>query len=134
VGIPVFGNGDVFDQHDCRKIIEETACDGVALGRIAIAKPWIFAEWSHNRKFGPEKYLEAALGLAGFLEKHYDGVRAIRRFKRFADYYVANFKFGHTLHSRLINASDISQIKNVLSRFLQAPPELVTRPNLNFFK
>ncbi len=134
VGIPVFGNGDVFDRHDCWRIIKETGCDGVALGRMAIAKPWIFAEWSQNLKVSPEIYLEAALQLAGFLEKHYDATRAIRRFKRFAYYYAANFKFGHTLHSRLENAADMLQIETILHQFFRNSPELVNRPNLNFFK
>ena len=134
VGIPVFGNGDVFDRNDCRRIIEETGCDGVALGRMAIAKPWIFAEWSQNLKISPEIYLEAALHLAGFLEKHYDATQAIRRFKRFAYYYAANFKFGHTLHSRLKNAADMLQVETILRQFFRNSPELVTRPNLNFFK
>ncbi len=134
VGIPVFGNGDVFDRHDCMKIIQETGCDGVALGRMAIAKPWIFAEWSQNLKISPAIYLEAALQLTAFLEKHYDAIRAIRRFKRFAYYYAANFKFGHSLHSRLINAVDMIQIRKVLNQFFQVSPELVTRPNLNFFR
>ncbi len=134
VGIPVFGNGDVFDRHDCRRIIKETGCDGVALGRMAIAKPWIFAEWSQNLKVSPEIYLEAALQLAGFLAKHYDATRAIRRFKRFAYYYAANFKFGHTLHSRLKNAADMLQIETILHQFFRTSPELVNRPNLNFFK
>jgi nifR3 family TIM-barrel protein len=134
VGIPVFGNGDVFDRNDCRRIIKETGCDGVALGRMAIAKPWIFAEWSQNLKISPGIYLEAALQLAEFLEKHYDATRAIRRFKRFAYYYAANFKFGHTLHSRLKNAADMLQFETILRQFFRNSPELVSRPNLNFFK
>lgn len=133
VGIPVFGNGDVFDQNDCQRIIEETGCDGVAVGRMAIAKPWIFAKWSNNLKTSPDIYLESALQLIGFLEKHYDSIRALRRFKRFAHYYAANFKFGHTLHTRLKNAADMSQIEVILQQFFRSPPELVTRPNLNFF-
>ncbi len=133
VDIPVFGNGDVFDQNDCQRIITETGCDGVALGRMAIAKPWIFAEWSNNLQTSPAIYLESALKLIELLEKHYDSLRALRRFKRFAYYYAANFKFGHTLYSRLKNATNLSQIKVMLHHFFQSPPDLVTRPNLNFF-
>jgi nifR3 family TIM-barrel protein len=38
VNIPVFGNGDVFDQTDCLKMLTTTGCDGVAIGRMAIAQ------------------------------------------------------------------------------------------------
>jgi nifR3 family TIM-barrel protein len=133
VGIPVFGNGDVFDQNDCQTIINETGCDGVAVGRMAIAKPWIFAEWSNIMQTSPDMYLESALQLIGFLNKHYDPIGAVRRFKRFAYYYAANFKFGHTLHSRLKNADNLMQLEQILHGFFQSPPELVARPNLNFF-
>lgn len=133
VGIPVFGNGDVFDRDDCRRIIDETGCDGVALGRMAIAKPWVFAEWTGELSPSPDIYRQAALRLAGFLEKHYDAISAIRRFKRFAYYFVANFKFGHTLYSRLKTAENMSQIENILHRFFDSPPELMSRPNLNHF-
>ncbi|MBF0202327.1 MAG: tRNA-dihydrouridine synthase family protein, partial [Desulfamplus sp.] len=43
VSIPVFGNGNIFNAEDCCKITMETGCDGVSLGRMAVAKPWIFA-------------------------------------------------------------------------------------------
>jgi len=134
VGIPVFGNGDVFDRRDCRRIIAETGCDGVALGRMAIARPWIFAQWTQNLKPGPEIYPAASLQLAGLLAKHYDPIRAIRRFKRFSFYFAANFKFGHQLHSRLQNAADMVEVEETLQQFFEQPPELFARPNLNFFK
>ena len=134
VRIPVFGNGDVFTREDCRKMIEETGCDGVALGRMAIARPWIFAEWTNGLKPGPDIYLAAALELAGLLAKHYDPIQAIRRFKRFAFYFAANFKFGHSLYSRLLNAADLLQVEKILQEFFEKPPDLVLSPNLNFFK
>lgn len=134
VSIPVFGNGDVFDRNDCRTIIEKTGCDGVALGRMAIARPWIFAEWTSELKPGPEIYLKAALQLARLLVKHYDPIPAIRRFKRFSQYFAANFKFGHLLHSRLLNAADMVQVEQILQQFFENSPDLVSRPNLNFFQ
>lgn len=134
VRIPVFGNGDVFTREDCRKMIEETGCDAVALGRMAVAKPWIFAEWTKDITPGPDIYPAAALELAGLLAKHYDPIRAIRRFKRFAFYFAANFKFGHSLYSRLLNAADLLQIEKILQEFFEKPPDLVSSPNLNFFK
>ena len=134
VDIPVLGNGDVFDRADCRRIITETGCDGVALGRMAIAKPWIFAELTGDLVPGPNLYREAALQLAELLARHYDPIRAVRRFKRFAFYFAANFKFGHSLYTRLLNAQDMLQVEDVLRQFFKNSPDLVSRPNLNFFK
>lgn len=48
VNIPVFGNGDIFSASDANKMIDETKCDGVMIGRGADGNPWIFAELKAN--------------------------------------------------------------------------------------
>jgi nifR3 family TIM-barrel protein len=133
VSIPVFGNGDVFDENDCLKMLTSTGCDGVAVARLAVAKPWLFAEWTENFETTPQIFHEAALKLANLLEQHFQPPRALRRFKRFAYYFAANFKFGHTFYTRISNAKDMACATNSLSAFLKEPPECVQRPNLNYF-
>ncbi len=133
VNIPVFGNGDVFDQTDCLKMLTTTGCDGVAIGRMALAKPWLFAEWTDGYQGGAEIYLESAMQLAGLLETHFDHPKALRRFKKFGFYFSANFKFGHSLFSTIQKAETMAQAKEFFHRFFERPLETVSRPNLNFF-
>ncbi|MEE4261279.1 MAG: tRNA-dihydrouridine synthase family protein [Desulfobacteraceae bacterium] len=133
VSIPVFGNGDVFDRNDCMRMIEETGCDGIALGRMAIARPWIFAELMGSMQTSLEIFLEAAIQLVKLLEIHYDPVRAIKRFRRFSFYFCANFRFGHALYTRILKAADLAEADATIRRFFEQPPEIQTRPNMNFF-
>ncbi len=42
--IPVFGNGDVQAYQDAVRLQQQTGCDGVMIGRAAMANPWIFAK------------------------------------------------------------------------------------------
>ncbi len=44
VSIPVVGNGDVWYASDALRMLEETGCDGVMIGRPALRNPWIFRQ------------------------------------------------------------------------------------------
>lgn len=133
VSIPVFGNGNVFSSGDCLKMFETTGCDGVAIGRMALARPWLFAEWTEGYCGEPDIHFKSALRLAELLEKHFDPCKALRRFKKFCFYFSANFKFGHTLFKGIQNAKNMENVRAYLHHFFEAPPEMVSRPNLNFF-
>ena len=133
VVIPVFGNGNVFDRTDCEKMLEISGCDGIAVGRIAISKPWIFSMWADG--FTPESdiYRTTALKMADLLETHYDATRALKYFKKFAVYFAANFRFGHAIYSRLCRADDMQGVRENIESVLKTPPETSARPNMNMF-
>jgi len=133
VSIPVFGNGNVIDAGDCCRILHETGCDAVSVGRMTIAKPWLFAEWTADSKYGASIYPQTAFRLVELLRHHFEPAKALRRFKKFSAYYSANFRFGHQLYIKLKNAADLKAAEDILHHFFSGPCELNNRPNMNLF-
>lgn len=56
VSIPVVGNGDVKDAESAKRMLEETGCDGIMIGRGAVGNPYVFEEiaaWMDGEDYTP---------------------------------------------------------------------------------
>src|SRR5207247_9174110 len=80
VGIPVIGNGDVRSEEDALRMLEQTGCDGVMLGRAAFGDPWVFRRVRAFHERGERLPLPSAgERLAAGLRHLALTVRAVRR-------------------------------------------------------
>lgn len=134
VTIPVIGNGNVCTAADTLKMFQETGCDGIALGRMAIARPWIFA--SLIGKFVPEddEYLRYALRLADSIETHFDDpIRAVRLYKRIAIYLAANFTYGLRVQGELLKGTSMDDMRANARAALRPERPTAERPNALMF-
>ena len=67
VSIPVIGNGDITRPEDAKRMMDETGCDAVMIGRGAQGNPWIFNRVAHYLETGeilPEPTIEERISLA----------------------------------------------------------------------
>lgn len=81
VSIPVIGNGDVQGWDDYDRMIEETGCDGVSVGRASIGNPWLFAPRESAPPTLQERAGIAAEHLRLMVEQkgEYRGIREMRK-------------------------------------------------------
>lgn len=114
VNIPVIGNGDIFSKEDAERMLKETGCDGIMIGRGARGNPWIF----HQIKYDTEKHniLKSPThqDLAETILRHakiqvewkgeYLGIREMRK-------HVAWYTSGYPDSSKLRN--DVNQIESL---------------------
>lgn len=153
VSIPVFGNGDVFTPTDCAAMLERTGCDGIAVGRMAIARPWLFAAWAGNSKgellednpcLNPNLWREAPLRLINAIARHFDpalpvqgnATRSLNYVRKFLLYFAANFTWGNVLLPRWIKGKSIAEIADRVRNDLETlpdNPQIASCPNKLMF-
>lgn len=114
VSIPVIGNGDIRSPLDAKKMIDETGCDMVMIGRAARGNPWIFKqvnEYLVNGRLIDKPSIEEVKAM---ILRHsrmlvdykgeYTGVREMRK-------HVAWYIFGYPHAAALRNA--VNQVENI---------------------
>ena len=59
VGIPVLGNGDVWEADDARRMLDQTGADGVVVGRGCLGRPWLFHDLAVALGTAPDTHVRA---------------------------------------------------------------------------
>ena len=104
--VPVIGNGDVRTPADAERMRRETGCDAVAIGRGALADPWIFRRLADRTAGRPERLPTDAEKVA-FLRRHFAlmledrGEYACVLFRKSAAWYGAVLGVPEDLEDRL---------------------------------
>ena len=125
VSIPVIGNGDVTDAYSARKMMFETGCDFVMIGRAAKGNPFIF----HTVKYYllhdkiPLKMGEADKGkLALEFINVYNNYQKIKRFSELKDHlmwFCTATKYAKTVKKELKNAESESELRGVIKKYFK---------------
>jgi nifR3 family TIM-barrel protein len=122
VKIPVIGNGDVFTPEDAVRMVRETNCDAVMVGRAASANPWIFRQIA--------QYLETGAYYQPSEHDRYDIMRRyyamlmernerdmVGKMKQFATYFTHGVRHGALLRASIHRAQEASAIVGLVDEF-----------------
>ena len=122
VDIPVLGNGDIWEAHDAVRMMEQTGCAGVEVGRGCLGRPWLFRDLAtamagdqtqNLPRLGEVKVmmLRHAELLAGLLGEYH----GMRDFRKHAGWYLKGFPVGGVLRSRLSLIDSMAHLAELLA-------------------
>ena len=105
--IPLAGNGDIGSAEEMIRRGEE--CDGVMIGRLAVRRPWIFAEAKNKAR--STSIEETGLRFLELLSRWQPPEFHISRAKIFFSYFCDNLKWGNYVKNLLNRERDLSGIE-----------------------
>ena len=125
--VPVLGNGDIWSADDAVRMMDETGCDGVVVGRGCLGRPWLFGDLA--RALGgpgaaPAEPVDATLGFVSrafrrhaelLVEFFEDEGRGCRDIRKHVAWYFTGYPVGGELRASLATASSLAEIDDLLA-------------------
>ncbi len=136
--IPVLGNGDIWEAQDALRMMRQTGCDGVIVGRGCLGRPWLFRDLADVFE-GKEPQNPPVLGEvcdvmlrhAGWLAEWFGEAPAMRAFRRHTSWYTKGFRGSASMRQAFMKVrtlDELEQLATGLDRTLPFPPEAMRVP------
>ncbi|MEU8823416.1 tRNA dihydrouridine synthase DusB [Streptomyces sp. NPDC048636] len=123
--IPVLGNGDIWSADDAVRMMRETGCDGVVVGRGCLGRPWLFGDLvAAFEPDGGAGYARPTLKeVAAVMLRHAelltqwleDEERGVIDFRKHVAWYTKGFSVGSEMRKRLAIASSLAELDDLLA-------------------
>jgi nifR3 family TIM-barrel protein len=128
-GIPVLGNGDIFEADDALAMMDATGCDGVVIGRGCLGRPWLFAElsaaFSGTTAPTPPTLGEVAAIIrrhGELLAAHFGEDKGMRDIRKHIAWYLHGFPAGPELRRSLALVKTLAELDSLLAQLDPAVP------------
>ena len=133
--IPVLGNGDIWEAGDAVRMMAETGCDGVVVGRGCLGRPWLFADLGAVFAGRPASPPPPFGVVGGVMRRHAELLAedegeavALCAFRRHAAWYTQGYALGADTRRALGTVASLAELAAVLDGVdpaLTSPPEAV---------
>jgi tRNA-dihydrouridine synthase B len=127
--IPVIGNGNIRRGPDAARMMSETGCAAVMVGRGALGNPWIFRDIRLALDGAPEPQPPSVPERAAVLAEHFEGMcqlygveRSLHIIRRVIHWYVKGVERSTDLRQEGNTMGSVGQFRDFVSRFSQSRP------------
>ncbi len=120
VNIPVIGNGDIFTPDDALKMINETGCDGIMIGRGALGNPWIFEntvglfEGRPIREISQNEVIDVALSHLRLMIEDKGERAGVAESRKHLGWYMKGLRGAAELRNRINTAATLEELTELL--------------------
>jgi nifR3 family TIM-barrel protein len=120
--VPVLGNGDIWSAADALRMVDETGCDGVVVGRGCLGRPWLFGDLAaafrgeqHTAHPGLGEVAQTFRRHAELLTEFFDSEeRGCRDIRKHVAWYFKGYPVGGELRARLATVESLTQLDELL--------------------
>jgi nifR3 family TIM-barrel protein len=120
--VPVLGNGDVWEADDAVRMMRETGCDGVVVGRGCLGRPWLFRSLDRAFAGQPDDPAPTLGEVAAVMRRHaglmveWQGEdKGAREFRKHVSWYLKGFGVGGDTRNRLALISSLAELDDLLA-------------------
>jgi nifR3 family TIM-barrel protein len=121
--IPVLGNGDIWEADDALRMVRETGCAGVVVGRGCLGRPWLFADLAAAFTGRPERtrpdlrtVATTMLRHAGLLSEWMGERHGVTDFRKHVAWYLKGFRVGGGLRAAMATSSSLAELSDNLAQ------------------
>ena len=129
VSIPVIGNGDIKSPEDAKRMIEETKCDAVMIGRGVLGNPWIikntidYLDGKEISRVSNIEKIDMCLHHLDYLNNLKDEHLACLEIRNHIGWYLKGIKDGNIVKNNIYQTSNIRDIIDILNEFKEGLDE-----------
>ena len=124
VNIPVIGNGDIVDVYSAKKMLIDTGCDAIMIGRAVLGNPWLIRDTINYIEKGiypdnvsPVEKIDMCLKHLGYLQEIKDEHVAVLEIRNHVAWYLKGLNGSNEIKNKIYLTKKINDIINILIEY-----------------